>query len=102
MMSEEIAPKLAAIYGGLPARESAQADYVADPANDFGFDWGVAVDALSYPDNPNHEAWWPNYLESTDAMNEWWTELTNDPAADVAAGIDAFCGLLQPVFDRDA
>jgi multiple sugar transport system substrate-binding protein len=102
MLSPEIAPRLAAIYGGLPARESAQEAYINDPANDLGFDWTVAVEALAYPDNPNHEGWWPNYLESTDAMNEWWTELTNDPNADVDAGIDAFCGLLQPVFDRDS
>ena len=100
MMSPEIAPKLAAIYGGLPARGSAQAAYIEDPANDFGFNWDVAVDALSYPDNPNHEGWWPNYLESTDAMNDWWTELSNDPAADVDAGIASFCDLLQPVYDR--
>ncbi|MDJ0959799.1 MAG: extracellular solute-binding protein [Acidimicrobiia bacterium] len=100
MMSPEIAPQLAAIYGGIPARESAQQPYITDPANDFGFDWNVALGALSYPDIPSHEGWWPAYQESSDAMNEWWTELTNDPGADITAGIDNLCGLLQPIYDR--
>jgi multiple sugar transport system substrate-binding protein len=100
MMSPEIAPKLAAIYGGIPARKSAQEPYITDPANDFGFTWDVALDGLSYPDIPSHEAWWPAYQESSDALGEWWTEIVNDPAADVNAGISNLCGILQPIYDR--
>lgn len=100
MMSEEIAPKMAAIYGGIPARQSAQEAYISNPDNDFGFDWQVALDALSHPDIPSHEAWLPAYVESEDAIAGWWTEIANDPAADVDAAIDSLCGILQPIFDR--
>ncbi len=100
MMSPEIAPQLAAIYGGIPARQTAQQPYITDPANNFGFDWNVALAALSYPDIPSHEAWWPAYQESSDALGEWSTELFNDPNADVDAAINSLCGVLQPIYDR--
>ncbi len=100
MMSPEIAPRLAAIYGGIPARASVQDAYIADPANNFGYSWDVALEALSYPDIPSHEAWWPAYQESQDALNGWWDAITNDPAADVDAEIDSLCGILQPIYDR--
>lgn len=100
MMSPEIAPQLASIYGGLPAREGAQEAYVSSADNDFGFTWSVAQDALAYPDQPSHESWWPNYVESSDALADWWTEATNDPGADVAAEAAALCDTFQPIFDR--
>lgn len=100
MMSPEIAPKLASVYGGLPALEGAQQTYVDDPANNFGFTWATAQDALQYPDQPSHEGWWPNYVESSDALVDWWTVTTNDPSADAAAEVQAFCDELQPIFDR--
>ena len=100
MLSPEIAPRLAAIYGGIPARTSTQQAYITDPANDFGYSWDVALEALAYPDIPSHEAWWPSYQESSDAMSTWWTDLSNDPTADVAAAVDSLCGDLQPIYDR--
>jgi multiple sugar transport system substrate-binding protein len=100
MLSEEVAPRLAAIYGGIPARQSTQQAYIEDPANDFGYSWDVALEALSYPDIPSHEAWWPNYQESSSEVGDWWTEVTNDPGADVGAAIDSLCDRLQPIYDR--
>lgn len=100
MMSEEIAPQLAAIYGGIPARQSAQDTYISNPDNDFGFEWQVALDALSYPDIPSHEAWLPAYVESEDAIAGWWGDVANDPSADVDGSIGQLCGVLQPIYDR--
>lgn len=100
MLGAEQGPVLAGIYGALPARISAQADYVADPAHDAGFTWQVALDALSYPDIPSHEAWWPAYQESVDGLDSWWDPLVRDPNADVEAAIPDLEGILQPIFDR--
>ena len=100
MLGEEQAPKLAQVYGALPARISAQDAFVADPANDAGFTWQVGLDALSYPDIPSHEAWWPAYIESIDGLDSWWDPLVRDPNADVEAAIPDLEGILQPIFDR--
>ena len=100
MLSPEIAPRLAAIYGGIPARQSTQEAYITDPANDFGYNWLTAVEALQYPDIPSHEAWWPNYQESQAALDDWWLELQNDPSADVGAAVGSLCNTLQPIYDR--
>jgi multiple sugar transport system substrate-binding protein len=100
MLSPEIAPQLAAIYGGIPARESTQEAYITDPANDFGYSWATALEALEYPDIPSHEAWWPNYQESQAALDDWWLELRNDPNADIGAAVGSLCDTLQPIYDR--
>ncbi len=100
MLGPEMAPELAKVYGALPARISAQADFVADPANDAGFTWQVAQDSLAYPDIPSHEAWWPAYIESIDGLDSWWDPLVRDPNADIAAAIPELEGILQPIFDR--
>jgi multiple sugar transport system substrate-binding protein len=99
MLGAEQGPVLAQVYGALPARISAQADYIADPANDAGFTWEVGLDALGYPDIPSHEAWWPAYIESIDGLDSWWDPLVRDPNADLEASIPEQEGILQPIFD---
>jgi multiple sugar transport system substrate-binding protein len=100
MLGPEMAPQLAQVYGALPARISAQDAFVNDPANDAGFTWKVATDALAYPDIPSHEAWWPAYIESVDGLDSWWDPIVRNPNADIAAEIPKLEGILQPIFDR--
>jgi multiple sugar transport system substrate-binding protein len=100
MLGPEMALELARVYGALPARISAQDAFVNDPANDAGFTWQVALDALAYPDIPSHEAWWPAYIESIDGLDSWWDPIVRNPNADLDAEIPKLEGILQPIFDR--
>ncbi|MDR9450926.1 MAG: hypothetical protein RI637_06900, partial [Acidimicrobiia bacterium] len=78
---------------------SSQDDFVANAA-DNGFTWAVGLEALSYPDIPSHEAWWPAYQESVDGLDSWWDPLIRDPNADVEAAIPDLEAILQPIYDR--
>ncbi len=103
----ENAERLTTLYGGMPARLSLQDGYferfeanLAESANeDFAVNWDVAVQALAYPDNPNHEEGMPSFLESTARYTEFTTAADNDPNYDVQAGLDALEADLQVIFD---
>lgn len=103
MLSEEIAPELLNIYGGMPARMSMQEEWLASyfetnfPGRDL--DMQVVVDAMTYADNPNHEAWMPSFLETTDRYNEFWNLISNEPGLDLDAEMDALEADLQVIFD---
>jgi multiple sugar transport system substrate-binding protein len=103
MLSEEIAPKLLQIYGGMPARLSLQDTYFDEytAANFPGKDinWDVVVDSMAYADNPNHESWMPSFLETTDRYNEFWNYLANTPGLDVDAEMAVLLADLQAIFD---
>lgn len=104
MLSEEIAPKLLTIYGGMPARLSLQDTYFDDyTATNFpekdDINWDVVVASMEYADNPNHESWMPSFQETTDRYNEFWNYLANTPDLDVDAEIDALRDALQDIFD---
>ena len=57
---------LLGIYGGMPARIADQDAFFAglDEKWTQGVDWQVAIDGVEFADNPNFEAWMPNYQES--------------------------------------
>jgi multiple sugar transport system substrate-binding protein len=103
MLSEEVAPDLLAIYGGMPARLSLQDDYLDNyTAENFPgrtINWDVAVDGMAYADNPNHESWMPSFLETTDRYNEFWNYAANTPGLDMDAEIEALRADLQDIFD---
>ncbi|MEO8612218.1 MAG: extracellular solute-binding protein [Chloroflexota bacterium] len=107
----EKANELATIYGGMPARLSLQADFYPSfqknlesqyPDADFNVNWPVAVQALSYPDNPNHEEGMPSFLESTDAYTAYAQIVDNNADADVNAELDKLQVDLQAIFDAAA
>jgi multiple sugar transport system substrate-binding protein len=104
------AEQLATIYGGMPARLSLQKDFYdgysqklsADyPNTNFDVNWDVALQALSYPDNPNHEEGMPNFLESSDRYSAYGQVVDNNADADVDAELDTLQADLQKIFDTD-
>ena len=98
MLSEEVAPSLLTIYGGIPARLSLQDEWeYAFPEMDLN--WDVVLAGASYADNPNHESWMPSFLETTDRYNEFWNYLANTPDVDVDAEIETLREDLQAIFD---
>jgi len=103
MLSEEFAPKLLQIYGGMPARLSLQDTFFDEytAANFPGMDinWDVVVDSMEFADNPNHESWMPSFLETTDRYNEFWNMAANTPGLDLDAEIEALRQDLQDIFD---
>ncbi|PKO04634.1 MAG: sugar ABC transporter substrate-binding protein [Chloroflexi bacterium HGW-Chloroflexi-3] len=103
LLSEEVAPKLLTVYGGMPARLSLQGTYfdTYTEANFPGKDinWDVVVGGMLYADNPNHESWMPSFQETTDRYNEFWNYLANTPDLDVDAEIAVLRDALQAIFD---
>jgi len=57
------------------------------------------VDAVEYPDNPNHESWMPAFQETTDRYDEFWNYLANTPDLDFQAELDTLKTALQRIFD---
>jgi multiple sugar transport system substrate-binding protein len=104
LLSEEVAPKLLTIYGGMPARLSLQETYFdtyteTNFPNKSDINWDVVVAGMEYADNPNHESWMPSFQETTDKYNEFWNYLANTPGLDVDAEIDKLAAALQLIFD---
>jgi multiple sugar transport system substrate-binding protein len=60
------------------------------------------VQALSYPDNPNHEEGMPSFLETTDRYTQYTQVVDNNADADVNAELDKLQTDLQAIFDAAA
>jgi multiple sugar transport system substrate-binding protein len=72
LMLGEFAPDLIEVYGAFPARASLQETSIATLQEKFpDADWQVFVDALSYPDIPNHESGMPNFLKAQNALQRF-------------------------------
>ncbi|MFU8826846.1 MAG: ABC transporter substrate-binding protein [Brevefilum sp.] len=103
MLSEEVAPKLLNIYGGMPARLALQDTYFEQYTDDNfpgkDINWQVVVDSMAYADNPNHESWMPSFLETTDRYNEFWNYAANTPGLDMDAEMEVLRQDLQRIFD---
>ncbi|MCJ7470619.1 extracellular solute-binding protein, partial [Candidatus Bathyarchaeota archaeon] len=103
MLSEEFAPKLLTIYGGMPARLALQGTYF-DTYTETNFpdkadiNWDVVVAGMAYPDNPNHESYMPAFQETTDKYNEFYNNWANTPGLDLDAEIAALVVALQTIF----
>lgn len=70
LYSPEIYARLAKNYGAIPAMKSQQAAWLEEQkAARPHINWQVFLDAGAYADNPNNEAWVPNYGKVWDAMN---------------------------------
>jgi multiple sugar transport system substrate-binding protein len=104
----EKALELTTAYGGMPARLSLQEGFYTGyaetlaagyPSNNFDVNWDVAVQALSYPDNPNHEEGMPNFLEASDRYAQYLQVVDNNADADVDAELDLLKADLQKIFD---
>jgi multiple sugar transport system substrate-binding protein len=107
-MLGEGADALAQVYNAMPARLSLQGGFIerlqgnlqtAYPDTDFNLNWDVAIAALAYPDNPNHEEGMPSFLESSARYVEYGQLVDADPDADVNAELDTLQTDLQAIFD---
>ncbi len=105
----DAAEQLATVYGGMPARLSLQTDFYTKyaqtlseqyPDTNFDVNWSVAQQALSYPDNPNHEEGMPSFLESSDRYTSYTQVVDNNADADVNAELDKLQADLQVIFDN--
>lgn len=103
LLSDEIAPELLNIYGGMPARLDLQTswldNYFATNFPDKDLNTDVIVASMAYADNPNHESWMPSFLETTDRYNEFWNKLANEPGLDFDAEVELLRNDLQAIFD---
>ena len=88
----EASADLLGIYGGMPARIADQDAFFAglDEKWTQGVDWQVAIDGVEFADNPNFEAWMPNYQESFAAIVSFSSVLRTEPDLDVEAEIADF------------
>jgi multiple sugar transport system substrate-binding protein len=99
LMLGEFADELVDVYGAFPARISLQDEAVARMQEAYpDADLQVFVEALNYPDNPNHESGMPNFLKATDAYVSFASLYETDPSIDLDAEIDKLIGELDKVF----
>ncbi len=101
LMVGEFAPDLIDVYGAFPARASLQEASIAKLREKFpDVDWQVFIDALSYPDIPNHESGMPNFLKAQDAITSFGALFTGTPDLDMNAEMDKLVVTLQGIFDE--
>lgn len=99
---DDAAPELTKIYGGMPARLSLQPTFFDELSEEPHFadvDWDVAVQSLSYPDNPNHEGEMPAFLEISDRYGQLTQLMEGDPDLDLDAEIDKMIEDIQVILD---
>jgi multiple sugar transport system substrate-binding protein len=101
LMLGEFAPDLIEVYGAFPARTSLQETSIAALQERFpDADWQVFVDALSYPDIPNHESGMPNFLKAQSAYNAFQAKYEGTPGLDMDKEMDDLVVTLQGIFDE--
>ena len=103
LLSPDIAGRLNAIYGGMPARLSLQGAYF-DAFGERNFpgrdlNWDVVAAGLSYPDVPNHEDGLPGFREAEDRYNAFTQRLENEPDFDLETELDLLLAELDLIFD---
>ncbi|MFG3340735.1 ABC transporter substrate-binding protein [Glycomyces sp. NPDC048151] len=99
----DAAEALTTTYGGMPARISLQDGYFdrvgAENFEGQEIDWDVAVEGMSYVDNPSHEGGMPNFLEAEAVIAEYGTRFSQEEGLDIPAELEALRTELQAVFD---
>jgi multiple sugar transport system substrate-binding protein len=70
LTSPEIIVSVCRIYGCIPARKSVQDQFLEQLKADYpGIDHEVIFKSIDYLDNPNNEAWIPEWGKIEDALN---------------------------------
>jgi len=101
LMTTEFAEELTQVYGFLPAKTSAQESAGAKWQETYpNADVQVFVDALNYPDNPNHESGMPNFLKASDTYATFGAKYQSTAGLDIDAELDTLKAELQSVFDE--
>jgi multiple sugar transport system substrate-binding protein len=85
----------------LPARLDLQPQYLNKYTDLFGeeINWQVMVDSIPFADNPNQEAWLPNYDESLEVINVHLNDLMGTSDLDIDSEIDTLLAELNPIFE---
>ncbi len=103
LLSAKVSDKLAAIYGGLPARKSLQDGFLSDLGKTkfagMNINWAPVTAGLKFPDSPNHEEGMPSVREASDRYSAFATKLNNEPNLNVDAELDLLIKDLQKIFD---
>jgi multiple sugar transport system substrate-binding protein len=89
------------IYGGLPARQSQQADYFVSLDEKFApnkVTWTVFLDMIPYLEVPGHELALPNVAKAHDAFLQFGSDLRSNPDMDVDARIEQFLTDLDAIY----
>ena len=92
--------ELYTIYGGLPARKSQQADFLAALDKKYApnkVNWQVFLDMLSYIEVPSHEQGEPNELKAEAVWKKLGSDILSAPTLDLDKRIAAFLTELDPV-----
>jgi multiple sugar transport system substrate-binding protein len=102
LIGEGAAPLLQ-VYGSMPARHSLQETFFEELDKTYpnDIDWQVAIDALGYPDNPNHESWMPNFTEANDRIQAWTTLYQGTEGLDIDAELDKLQADLNAIFSGE-
>jgi multiple sugar transport system substrate-binding protein len=93
--------ELLEVYGAMPAIKSLQPAFFKSLDEKFApnkVNWQVAVDSLSYPDNPNHEEDLPNFLKAKQAITDFGTLMRSKPGLDIDAESQKFLMILNRIF----
>jgi multiple sugar transport system substrate-binding protein len=75
-------------YGGMPAKKSLQAPFLAEfakskfPGKDVK--WQVVMDSIPYADNPNHESYMPSFQEASTRYTQFYDLMVSTPGLDLA------------------
>jgi multiple sugar transport system substrate-binding protein len=89
------------IYGCLPARESVTEDFTAALAERFpGLDYDVIFESIDYLDNPNHEAFTPEWGRVQDVMENSFGQVYVGPIDDPQAVLDQANEEIQAILDE--
>ena len=103
LLSPDVGGRLAAIYGGMPARLSLQDNYLEtfgeNTYPDRDINWDVVAASIAYPDRPSHEEWMPSFNEAEALYNAFYQRFENEPDFDVQAELAALEAELQILFD---
>jgi multiple sugar transport system substrate-binding protein len=101
----DAAEKLTQTYGGMPARLSLQEGYFdrigEESFPDQDINWDVVVDSMAYADDPSHEGYMPNILESQAVLDEYGTRFDQEEGLDMNAELEQLQADLQSTFDAE-
>jgi multiple sugar transport system substrate-binding protein len=101
LVSPEQIVEVCKVYGCLPARQSAQAAYLAYLQERFpGQEYDVIFTAIDYLDDPNHESWVPDWGKVGDTLNNAQSTIYTDPAVDVEALMNTTNEDVQKLLDE--
>jgi multiple sugar transport system substrate-binding protein len=103
LLSADAAPQLLDVYGSMPADQALAESYMASLAEQFpDVNWQIAVDSLSYPDNPSHEGWMPNFPAADQRVKAFQALIQTTPDLDIDAELETLRTELQAIFEGAA